>query len=304
MFVTRPELILKIRQHADMVGSTFVTDVELASMIDTSTRALYDLLIRSFGDEYWSQVLWFNVCHPAVIGDPNIAWPNPAVTVDEMGAGGEIVTTDVRLANNGPASSFFLPSSVYKILRVGFVRGTATSLYTGTPPLETYTDEWRVVTSDKEIFPIHRIDSPGQIISLHPTDWTQTRVAYRLRRGPHRYRTLAVQIDAAKPVIDFLPIPPAGAQYAVQLMYVPEVKLLADDTSYFYYPHEDYIEYDVAAKCLKKQQQDASALDNQKLEVMQRIVTQSSPADVANAPMVVDVYGGNQLGSPGFVPWL
>ena len=51
--VTLANLRLQVRQRADMVNSTFVTDAEFNQYINNSATALYDLLIQKFGNEYY-----------------------------------------------------------------------------------------------------------------------------------------------------------------------------------------------------------------------------------------------------------
>lgn len=42
-----------IRQRADLVNSTFITDPELNGWINSSAQELYDLLVQKYGDEYY-----------------------------------------------------------------------------------------------------------------------------------------------------------------------------------------------------------------------------------------------------------
>lgn len=52
---TLVELRNRSRQRANMERSGFVTDSELNGYINTAYRHLYDILINSYGDEYFSQ---------------------------------------------------------------------------------------------------------------------------------------------------------------------------------------------------------------------------------------------------------
>lgn len=50
---TLSQLITEVRQRADMVNTQFVTDAELTSYINNSYYELYDLLIGSYGEDYF-----------------------------------------------------------------------------------------------------------------------------------------------------------------------------------------------------------------------------------------------------------
>lgn len=49
---TLSELRTQVRQRADMVNSTFVSDSELNGYINKSYAELYDLLVRQYGEDY------------------------------------------------------------------------------------------------------------------------------------------------------------------------------------------------------------------------------------------------------------
>jgi len=51
--MTLAQLRTAIRQRADMVNSTFISDAELNSYINQSYFELYDLLVQKYGDNYY-----------------------------------------------------------------------------------------------------------------------------------------------------------------------------------------------------------------------------------------------------------
>lgn len=51
--MTLTQLIQAVRQRSDMVNSQFVTDSEVTSYINQSYFELYDLLVQSYGDDYY-----------------------------------------------------------------------------------------------------------------------------------------------------------------------------------------------------------------------------------------------------------
>lgn len=51
--MTLAQLRTAVRQRADMVGSTFVSDAELTSYINQSYFELYDLMVQKYGDNYF-----------------------------------------------------------------------------------------------------------------------------------------------------------------------------------------------------------------------------------------------------------
>jgi hypothetical protein len=52
--MTLLQLRTAVRQRADQVNSTFITDAELTSYINQSCYELYDVLIQKYGDGYWA----------------------------------------------------------------------------------------------------------------------------------------------------------------------------------------------------------------------------------------------------------
>lgn len=51
--VTLEQLVTRVRQRANIENSQFVTDIELTSYINESLCELYDLLVASYGQEYF-----------------------------------------------------------------------------------------------------------------------------------------------------------------------------------------------------------------------------------------------------------
>lgn len=54
--ISLAELRLRTRERADMVNSKFVKDSELTFMLNQSAAELYDLLLESYGSEYFVQL--------------------------------------------------------------------------------------------------------------------------------------------------------------------------------------------------------------------------------------------------------
>lgn len=80
--MTLLQLRTAVRQRADMVNSTFITDAELTSYINQSAYELYDLLVEKYGDDYF------------------VTLPAPQYTTD------------------GIATTYALPTDFYKLLGV------------------------------------------------------------------------------------------------------------------------------------------------------------------------------------------
>ena len=57
--VTLSAMILSAREAADMVGSAFVTDAEVTSLINTYVAELYDLLVQSYGPAFYADSYTF-----------------------------------------------------------------------------------------------------------------------------------------------------------------------------------------------------------------------------------------------------
>lgn len=313
--MNRSELREQIRHNADMVGSLFVSDVELNALIDMHTRQLYDVLVAQYGEEYYCRTQWLgvNMIDQHSIGQ-FVAWPNQtfgtSLAKPLVQTIPDVIAGDVFLPLGGCKSSFVLAADFLRLLRVEFVRGTirqtTIAVITGgggnanSPQVE-------VITSDREAFPIRRIDTPGQSMSLVPEDWTSNNVRYRLRAGQWR---IISRNDEMAPLaeavvrgtaIDFLPIP--SSQYAVQLTYVPKALLLADDTTQFLYDFPEFVIHGCAAACLEKERSDSSVQRQLQKAVEQAIVQKSRTPDAANPPMVaMRGYCGTRRGE-GFRPW-
>lgn len=279
-----------------MVGSLFVTDDELDLMIDSSVADLYDLLTTQYGDEYFSRTSWIQTYAGT---DPNISWPRLAID--------PAIWTG---PDDGPISAYALPDDFVRLVRVQFFVGTVTNTSVRIGTLAEYNvrsqENWTLNCTDKRAYPMHRIDTPGQVIDFTPMDWSQTRVGYRLRHGPLR-QLRWIGLDGGVPVytedfcngtaIDFLPVPKSS--YAVQVTYVPTPTLLPN------HPFPEYLIFDCAALCLEKQRSDSSTLRALQERVKARIAQYSRTPDAANAPRVVDVYGSNRIPTSGeFPPWL
>lgn len=54
--VTLLDIMTLVRQEADMVNSGFITDPELVSFIQNSYKDLYNLLVTSYGEDYYAAV--------------------------------------------------------------------------------------------------------------------------------------------------------------------------------------------------------------------------------------------------------
>jgi hypothetical protein len=301
--MNRAELREQILRHADMVGSLFVSDVELNALIDLTTRQLYDVLVAQYGDEYFCTTQWFGVNSGVPPLGPLVAWPNTTFgTGLTRGATQEvsqnIAAPDFLLPENGSKSSFLIASDFMRLLRAEFVAGTVTQnamdVYTGIPPTgaETrYEPQYVINTTDQYSRPMSRIDTVGADMLLRNQDWEQGDVRYRLRYGTTR---VISRVSVMGPwqetvvdgnVIDFLPV--TNGKYAVCLTYVPKPRLLIDDTKDFAYPFPEFIVHGCAAYCLEKERSDSSVQRQLQAAVRESIVQESRTTDAANPPMVV-----------------
>jgi hypothetical protein len=84
---------IAVRQRADMVDSTFCTDAELHSWINASYRELYDLLVASYGDDYYA-------------------------------------TSDTSITTDGTSDTYSLPTDFYKLLGVDIRTGSSGDYFT------------------------------------------------------------------------------------------------------------------------------------------------------------------------------
>ncbi len=68
---TLAELQLEVRQRADMVNSSFVSDDELKGYINKSIQELYDLILQKYGNDYYVSSTTF----PLVVNQEAYALP-------------------------------------------------------------------------------------------------------------------------------------------------------------------------------------------------------------------------------------
>lgn len=295
--MNRAELRLLIRQRADMVGSSFVTDDEIDAMIDSSVSALHDIITDTFGNDYFSRTTWFQLTG---LGDSNVTWPRP-----EFGDLGSIPGPDT-----GIATCFQLPEEFVRLVRVQFFKGTISRNFVQVgveaSDLENMrATTWSLNAPDKRAYPMHRIETAGQVFDYTPRDWFQTHVAYRLRRGPIRQLAMAGTtgggvpfyqfVNATGSCIEFLPVPTGSV--AVQVDFVPKPMLLPD------HPYPEYLTFDCAALCVEKQRSDSTVLRTLQDRVVSRIRNDAKTVDAASPPMAVDIYGSNRLPRSNGEPW-
>lgn len=94
--VTLTALITQCREAADMVGSTFVTDTEVTSLINTYVAELYDLLVQSYGPAFYADSYTFSTVagqrEYALPISPNTGSDFYALLGIDLNIGGDIVS--------------------------------------------------------------------------------------------------------------------------------------------------------------------------------------------------------------------
>jgi hypothetical protein len=285
--MNRDELVQRIREAADMVGSDFVSNAELDGWIDTSIRSLYWLLVDKYGAEYFSASTWLQV-RPGT--DPNVGWPRLTLNPES-----EYPSPDL-----GYSSAYALPDNFERIIRVQFLAGTVsrTVVEAGheTEHEARRTESWQLNTLERTAYPMHSIETVGQAMCFDPIDWRQTRVGYRIRRGPARVFALNTYdngvpvytvLEHLGSVIDFLPVP--NGNYAVQVTYAQTPSLLPN------HPHIEYVISDCAAQCLEKQQSDSGALRARQALEGQLIEQGSARPSNARPRQIQRIHGANRI---------
>jgi len=253
-----------------MVDSDFVTDLEIDDMMTAAISELWDVVASAYGDEYLARDMWINV-GPGT--DPLVTWPS--FTYEE--------------GNAGYRTMFPLNYTQRKIVRVAFTPGIYSASGSGGFKLDRVPER---------MYPMHRLDIAGQIVDMRPREWTQTRVAYRVRQVKIPYLSGASAAFWYGPVIEFLP--PASTACAVQVIFVPAPDVWAlDETDVaddqFEFPFEQFVVYYAAAMCLEKQQSDSSVMRALQTTIERQIRENARTADAANPPKVVRRYGNNRL---------
>jgi hypothetical protein len=111
--MTLSELQTAVRQRADMVNSTFVTDAELTSYIHQSAYELYDVLITKYGNDYF--------------------------------------TSSTDIATNGTSTKYSLPTDFYKLLGVDLLLSANADSYITLKPF-TFSDRNRYSVPNLQSF--------------------------------------------------------------------------------------------------------------------------------------------------------
>jgi len=58
--VTLSSMITQVREAADMVGSSFATDIEITTLLNAYVAELYDLLVAAYGPAFYASSYTFN----------------------------------------------------------------------------------------------------------------------------------------------------------------------------------------------------------------------------------------------------
>lgn len=330
--MNRAELRAAIRQSCDMENSQFVSDAELNTRIEVSTRELYDLLVARYGDEYFAQIAWIDVNNSA----PNrtdVAWPNMTIAFAQQGPDangrdiedftGYAVPFQPPTPMGGVTSSYALPRDFWRLLRVEFTPGVVAlqrvEIYrtpeSDTAPLEreaAYGHQYRLAPPSGPTVPMRRMQTPGMRTQWQPSLWNQGAVQYRLRGGSIRMVVGGDALfgddpsrDEPRPLSGLNPssviqfngtlidfLPPPLGRYAVAVTYVPKARQLVEDGMQFAYDHPEYVIADVAAWCLEKQEDDSRALRAEQARIVQSIETLDRTKDAGDPPEATDYYGG------------
>jgi len=290
-----------------MVDSTFIDDTtELNPWIESATADLYDFLVSRFGAARFAKNAWINVRHDWAEGagyttDPSVAWPNNVQSCTAVAGTNEDVVPLVSVTpspGHGIASGYLLPADFRRLVRIHFTPGYVAQVQTtrNVPlPVVTYNNPvWRLVTTgDGSYYPMRPLDLEGGVIDTKQRSWTEFVPEYRLVHGPHNFGfgapTQAWLLWTNATIIQFLP--PPAARYAVQLFYVPKVRVLPDDIEEFGYDFPEWIIFECAAQCLEKQESDARPLRAKLESVKNRIQNDARTIDVAN-PKTVSMSSG------------
>lgn len=312
--MNRADIRQAILENADMVGSRFVTSLELNNTINGSVRDLYAVLVRAFGDERFAKSEWINVGpnvgRGVVQHDPTVAWPKLGAALQPTSYGG-FMLSNLLTPDGGTISKFTLPDDFLRLLRVHFVPGEVQKLdYVETPAGYQVSPEWRLVraTQDQDFVPIRPFDLASDRISTKPARWSPEHVKYRIHCGPHRViwgfdnstGTIVGEPSQMVPntAIDFLPVP--DEQYAVQLFYVPKPWLFKNDVEQLPYDYPEWIIHDVAAYCLDKQRSDSSAQKMLLERIRNQIETEHQTPDAGSPPMIHEMVDPDHVGG---APW-
>ena len=58
--ITEAKLVARVRQRADMESNLFVSDVEVQTYINAALSELHDILVQTYGQDYYVSSATFN----------------------------------------------------------------------------------------------------------------------------------------------------------------------------------------------------------------------------------------------------
>jgi len=117
MSTTLLQIRQQARQRADMENSEFVSDSELNGYINSSIAELHDILVQSYGTNYFTKSLTF----ATVANDDTYALPNDFYKLDGVDAQLDLQTWTSLKRFNFPERNRFTDSAPWNRFGVNFI---------------------------------------------------------------------------------------------------------------------------------------------------------------------------------------
>lgn len=294
---TLTEMILEVRQRADMVNSTFVTDLEITRWINLGITKLYDMLIKANGQDYYLR------CYTTTTSsaDPTVSLPHDFHSI-----------LTVRI---NQSSGFTTLDRIQLRSELDFLDNT--TAYAGTEPARyMFQGQTRLrflpnPTGSRSIQIWYVPLAPSLSSSVDTVSLTVT--------GTSGENTLeaASSLDATQ-LYPYMRLEDSGTGAVIDVkdttIYldtsltgnVSGVKSF-DDADRFDGIHgwEEYVVLDAAIRALTKEESDPSPLYAEKQEIVQRINEMADSRDKGSPKRLVDVTGGwaNMFDGAGRFYW-
>lgn len=291
---------IQAQQKADMLNSQFLSVVEWNAMISSSYKELYDLLVTTYGENYFVAPAW-NFTQTG--NGQQFTLPNGATVTDSLSqavAAPFYKLLGVDLSDSGTWVTLkpfnfvdrnkFLPGSMYEVvgytnLRYKLMGG---QLWFNIPPSNGQAFRVWYVPKPVNLQPVIVCTTAASSTTVSCADTTQLSVGqnvadYAAPQGATAVFPAGTTITAITPNTSFT-VSANAASSGTLLAAAWSDTYTFDAVSGW----EEYIVLDAAIKALIKEESDPSALLTQKAALTQRIMAAAPSRDAAIAPTVSD----------------
>lgn len=294
----------QVRQRADIENNNFITDAELNVYISQSYKALYDLLVANFGDDYFVATTY----QFTLTSSQSVQLPDG--TPSFQNTGGSTAAKFYKLLGLDLQYSAS-PSGWISLKRFEFIERNKFAFPNSTTSWAGYTNlRYRIQGNTLYFTPapmsgqvcrMFYIPSPTSLAYLIPASTTVNTTAVSLSdttglsTGMNVYGNPGIQNNTTISTLSSTSMTlslPATQTSASTMIYVWNDSVVLDGIAGF----EEFIVVDSAIKCSIKEEDDIQPLLLQRADIVQRIIDMSKGRDAGQAMHVSDALSINNSG--------